>query len=133
MRAPWLAIPLAILAAALLGVFSARIFAAPSWTEEYPAGRDLRAPVETVVMRVEGLRCVDTARTLTRQLAGVAGVARCVCYASRNEARIDFDPARVGPAAIREAIEAPVFDEESGEIRFDQFSVLSIDGKDAIR
>lgn len=130
MKIPPVVIPVAVLLAILAGLYSARLFEAPSWTEEFPGGAEGKSRIVATVMQVRGLRCVDTARTMTGQLAEASGVSRCVCYASRNEARIEYDPEKIDPSGIREAIESPVFDEESGEIRFNQFTVLSIDGED---
>lgn len=132
MRVPPIAIPLLVVLAALMGLISARQFAAPSWTQEYGGGAR-SWETATTVMRIRGLRCVDTARTLTAQLDDSLGVSRCICYASRNEARIEYEPGRTTPEAIREAIEAPVFDAESGEFRFHQFTVLAVDGEDVDR
>jgi hypothetical protein len=55
-------------------------------------------------------------------------VLRCVAYASRNEARVTYNAAITGPQALRAAIEGPVVDEASGQIRFHQFEVVSLDG-----
>ena len=72
---------------------------------------------------------MDTARALGGQLEAEPGVLRYVAYASRNEAQVTYDSAATDPAAIRAAIEGPVVDAEDGEIVFDQFEVLTIDGR----
>ncbi|MBM3287644.1 MAG: hypothetical protein FJY88_09905 [Candidatus Eisenbacteria bacterium] len=126
MRAPKWIVPLCIASATVLGLWSARLFAAPSLVVDYEEAGG--AAVETGRFRVSGVRCVDTGEIMARQLEGIPGVLRCVVYASRNEALVTYDPARCGPGAIRDAIEGPVFEEASGEIRFQVFRVLSIDG-----
>lgn len=127
MKVPRLVIPLLVLAAACAGIGAARLFAAPSFVV------DLAVPApgsraETVRLVVRGLRCVDTARTVARQIEETPGVLRFVAYASRNEAQVTYDPAVVDPAALVEAIEGPVIDEEAGQILFHQYEVVSIDG-----
>lgn len=120
-------VPALVALAALAGIGGARLLAAPSYERDYAAIGSGR-PV-TVRMVVRGLRCVDTARTLGGQLEAEPGVLRYVAYASRNEAQVTYDGAATDPAAIRAAIEGPVVDAENGEIVFDQFEVLTIDGR----
>jgi hypothetical protein len=120
-------VPLLVAAAAAAGVGGARLFAAPSYTQEF-ASVTPPSRIETARFVVRGLRCVDTARTVARQLEATPGVLRYVAYASRNEAQVTFDAAVVGPTALIEAIEGPVFDQRTGEIFFHQYEVVSIDG-----
>ncbi len=120
-------VPILVLAAAGAGIGGARLFAAPSYSIDFatsaPAGRP-----ETARLVIRGLRCVDTARTAARQLEETPGVFRFVAYASRNEAQVTYDAAAVDPAALAEAIEGPVFDDQTGQILFHQFEVVSING-----
>jgi hypothetical protein len=122
---PW-AVPALVILAAVGGIGGARLFAAPSVTRDFSAsaGRP-----ETVRFVVEGLKCVDTAERLASQLEGRPGVMRFVAYASRNEARISYDAAVTGPEALRVAMEGPVFIRDTGEILFNQYKVVSIDGR----
>lgn len=126
MRISGWAVPVLVALAALLGIGGARWFSAPSYTRDFgaPAGRP-----EAIRLVVRGLRCVDTARTLGGQLEEEPGIVRVVAYASRNEAQVTYDPAVTGPEAIRAAIEGPVVDEETGEIVFHAFEVVSVDGR----
>jgi hypothetical protein len=126
MRVPLWMVPVLVMLAAVLGIGGARLFAAPSFTRDYAPAAGAR--VETVRLLVRGLQCVDTARQLAGQLAGQPGVLRCVAYASRQEAQVTYDAAVTGPQALRAAIEGPVVDEASGQIRFHQFEVVSLDG-----
>jgi copper chaperone CopZ len=127
MRVPGWLVPVLVLLATLAGIGGARFLAAPSYTRDFAAAVTGRP--ETVRLVVRGLRCVDTARRLGGQLEEVPGVLRYVAYASRNEAHVTFDGAATGPAALREAIEAPVVDPESGDIEFGVFAVVSVDGR----
>ena len=122
---PWL-VPAVVILAALLGIGGARFLAAPSFTREYAAAADARVVTARFVVR--GLKCVDTARQVAGQLADEPGVLRCVAYASRNEAQVTYDAAVTDPRALRAAIEGPVVDEATGEIRFHQFQVVSVNG-----
>ena len=128
MRTPRWIVPLLVLIAAAAGIGGARLFAAPSYTIDFGPSEAIARP-ETVRMTVRGLKCVDTARTVAGQLEGVPGVLRYVAYASRNEAQVTYDPARIAPEAIAEAIEGPVFVPGTGEILFHQYEVLSIRGR----
>jgi hypothetical protein len=130
---PWI-VPVLVLAAIGFGIGGARLFQAPSYSIDYVA-TGIRAGAERPTLSrftVRGLRCVDTARTLSRQLEGVPGVLRCVCFASRNEARVEYDAARTDPQAIREAFEAPTFDSVRVEFLYNQYDVLDIDGRKVV-
>jgi hypothetical protein len=122
---PWI-VPVLVILAALLGIGGARFLAAPSFTRDYAAAGGAR--VETVRIVVRGLVCVDTARQVAGQLADEPGVLRLVAYAARNEAQVTYDAAVTDPQALRVAIEGPVVDDASGEIRFHQFEVVSLNG-----
>ncbi len=119
-------VPCLVVLAAAIGVGGARLFAAPSFTRDF--GTAIAGRPETVRMTVRGLKCVDTARSVARQLEGVPGVLRYVAYASRNEAQVTYDPAVASPAAIEEAIEGPVFVQETGEVLFHTYEVISTRG-----
>jgi hypothetical protein len=119
-------VPVLVVLSAALGIGGARLFAAPSFSRDFPAASPRRP--ETVRLVVRGLKCVDTARRVAGQLDGAPGVLRCVAYASRNEAQVTYDAAVTDPQAIRAAIEGPVFDATDGQILFHQFEVVSING-----
>ena len=121
----WL-VPLLVALAAAAGIWGARLFAAPSYAQEYAAASAHRP--ETVQFIVRGLKCVDTARTVARQLEETPGVLRFVAYASRNEAQVTYDASLTDPQILKDAIEGPIFSDLSGEILFNQYEVLSIDG-----
>ncbi len=126
MRAPRWIVPVLIVVMAAAGLVGARLFAAPSHVQDFSTGSSGMRP-ETVRMVVRGLRCVDTAKGVARQLEEVPGVIRYVAYASRNEARVTYDAAATTPEAIREAIEGPAVNQETGEILFHLYEVVSID------
>jgi copper chaperone CopZ len=120
-------VPILIVLAAAAGVGGARLFAAPSYERVFERNVKAVRP-ETARFVIRGLRCVDTARTVANQIGENPGVLRYVAYASRNEAQVTFDAATVDPSVIKEAIEGPVFDEQTGQILFHQYEVVSIDG-----
>lgn len=130
---PWF-VPLAVVVAAAAGVGGARLFTAPSYVRAYAAaaahpGTGTRDPVTSHFV-VAGLRCVDTARTMAGLLDEVPGVIRCECFASRNEARVTFDPGVTTPATLKEAIEGPVYDSTSFRFEYGLYRVLRMDGRD---
>lgn len=127
MRVPVWIVPALVAAAAAIGVGGSRVVAAPSLVREYasaPSGRELR----TASFVVKGVRCVDTADRAARQLDGQAGVVRLTAWASRARLDVLFDPEATGAGGIREAIEAPVYDEATGEITFGVYDVREVDG-----
>lgn len=126
-KVPAWVVPALVVACAAAGVGSARLFAAPSVVRDYapvPTGISSR----TAVFVVEGVRCVDTAEAVARQLVDVPGAFRLTAWASRAKVEVVFDPAAVSPAALAEALEGPVLDEATGEYRFGVYAVREIDG-----
>lgn len=126
-KVPAWVVPALVVACAAAGVGSARLFAAPSVVRDYapvPTGISSR----TAVFVVEGVRCVDTAEAVARQLVDVPGALRLTAWASRAKVEVVFDPAAVSPAALAEALEGPVLDEATGEYRFGVYAVREIDG-----
>lgn len=122
---PWV-VPLLVVLAAAGGIVGARYLAAPSFARDYAPAAGARVATARFVVR--GLKCVGTAQRLAGQFADEPGVLRCEAFASRHEARVTYDAAVTGPEALRAAIEGPSVDEASGEVRFHQFEVLSLDG-----
>ncbi len=130
MRVPTWIIPLLIVVLTVLALAGARLFAIPSLTIDLvAAGEPLPDGAGRVVLLVDGVKCVDTAQQAAVNLGELPGVLRYVAYASRNRVEITYDPSVTGLPAIREAIEGPVFEEESGEFLFDLFNVIEIDGR----
>jgi len=128
MRVSGWIVPTLVVIAAVAGVGGSRLLAAPSLVREYaaapPPGHDLR----TATFVVNGVRCVDTAERAAHQIDGEPGVIRLTAWASRARLEVAFDPAATGVEAIRDAIEAPVFDADTGEITFGVYEVREIDG-----
>jgi len=127
MRAPAWIVPALVVAAAALGVGGARFLAAPSVVREYDAA-PASGPLSVATFVVQGVRCVDTAAQAAGQLDGRAGVHRLTAWASQARLEVAFDPAATGVAAIRDALEAPVYDEATGEFVFGVYRVREIDG-----
>jgi hypothetical protein len=127
MRAPRWIVPALAVACAAAGVGGARLFVAPSVTREFAAAAP-GAATRKAKFVVNGIRCVDTAERAAGQLAGLPGVVRFTAYAARARADVVYDPAVTGPAAIREAFEAPVHDAATGEYLFGLYTVAEVDG-----
>ena len=61
--------------------------------------------METVEMKVEGMDCEGCVKSVTRMLAGVAGVAQVDVSLEEGRARVTFDPAKSNLAEFRKAVE----------------------------
>lgn len=131
MKIRWGWIPVAVVLAAALGVGAARLAVVPSYERTY--AQELGATLVRSSFRVRGLKCVDTAERVSRQLDGIVGVVRFTAFASQNRAEVQYDPAAVTPQVLVDAIEGPVYDEKTGMITFGDFEVLEVDGRERIR
>ena len=130
MKLPNWIVPPLIVVFALLGLGAARLMAIPSVTLDFPAAQQAAADqkVETVTLLVEGVRCVDTAQRAASTLEEVPGVLSYTAYASRNRVEISFDANLTATAELQQALEGPIWVEETGEVLFHQFKVVEIDG-----
>ena len=61
--------------------------------------------METVELKVEGMDCQGCVKSVTRMLAGVAGVDKVDVSLEEGRARVTYDPAKAGPAELKRAIE----------------------------
>lgn len=132
MKVGWGWIPVAVVLAAALGIGAARFAVVPSYERAFAAAPASASLVRST-FKVRGLKCVDTAERVAQQLDGVKGVAHFTGFASQRRAVIQYDPAQVTPRELVDAIEGPVYDEESGMITFGDFKVLEVDGKEVGR
>jgi len=129
MKIPGWIVPLMIVAFTLAGLGGAELFAIPSVIVDYPEDRaDRGGEMRTVTLLVEGVKCVDTARSAARTLEGEEGVIRFTAYASRNRVEVLFDAGKTTVQGIVEALEGPVFEKETGEFHFGLYRVVEIDG-----
>jgi len=86
------------------------------------------AATRQVVFIVQGVRCVDTAERAAQQLAAVPGVIRFTAWAARARVEVTYDPAATTTSALQEALEGPVYNEQTGEFLFGVFAVREIEG-----
>jgi copper chaperone len=61
--------------------------------------------METTVLKVGGMTCGGCVRSVTNVLKALPGVASAEVSLQAAEAKVTFDPALAGPAALRKAIE----------------------------
>ena len=61
--------------------------------------------METVELKVQGMDCQGCVQSVTRMLNGVPGVAQVDVSLEEQRARVTYDPAKSGPAALKRAIE----------------------------
>ncbi len=120
---PWV-VPALLVVLALAGTMGGSAVAIPSFTRDFAP---IAGPARTVTMVVDGIRCVDTAKSAGRQLEGVAGVGRFRAHASRHGASVTYDPSRTSVGEIVRALESPVYDGDTGQYLFLQFTVLEVD------
>lgn len=128
-KAPLWMIPALLAGITALGLTGGSLIAIPSFTKTFESVSPASPRAKTVVMTVHGLRCVDTAARVASQLEGLPGVMHFTAYASQGRAEIRFDENLTDAAALRRAIEGPLYDKETDQYLFHQFTVLEIDGK----
>ena len=130
MIVPRVTVPVLVVLLAVAGLGAATLVAIPSLELELSsAGTEAGAPSRQVTLLVDGVKCVDTARRAASTLEEIPGVQRFVAYASRNRVDLTYDPSLVDVERLREVLEGPIFDEESGEFLFGLFDIVEIDGK----
>ena len=66
--------------------------------------------METVSLNVQGMSCGGCVASVTRVLKAVPGVADATVTLQPGVAKVTFDSARTGPAALRSAIEDAGYD-----------------------
>jgi len=66
--------------------------------------------MDQVVIKVEGMSCQGCVKSVTGVLQALPGVASVDVSLEAGEARVGFDPAQVGLADLRAAIEDAGFD-----------------------
>ena len=66
--------------------------------------------METVTMNVKGMSCGGCVASVTRVLKAVPGVADVAVTLTPGAAKVTFDPARTGEAALRSAVEDAGYD-----------------------
>lgn len=127
-RVPGAAVPGLVGGLALAAYVGSGWFALPSyvWEPPEPVSSSNQAEVSLVV---EGVRCVDAARLAIAQLEKVPGIVRVTAYASRHTLEVVYDTSRVEAESLRRALEAPLIDPDSGQIRFHVYKVRQIDGR----
>jgi polyferredoxin len=122
LRVPAWGLSALLVLATLGGLVLADAMAWASYTREYgspsPGGQ-----VRTLDLEVEGVRCVDTARRAAEQLAQVPGALKLTAFAADHRLLVEYDAGLTTPQALVKALEAPVWNERSGEFRFNLFHV----------
>ncbi len=130
MKVPQILVPILIVILTAAGLSATRFIMIPSITKTFDKAEQI--PLERTVTAkfiIEGMKCVSTAEMAASTLEDLKGIKSLNAYASYNRLEVSFDPSIAKEADIVEALEGPVFDEESMEILFKQFKVVEIDGK----
>jgi len=66
--------------------------------------------MEKIVIKVGGMSCQSCVKSVTGVLQALPGVAAVEVSLEAGEARVEFDPAATGVAAMRAAVEDAGFD-----------------------
>jgi copper chaperone len=66
--------------------------------------------MESVTIKVEGMTCGGCVASVTRVLKAIPGVDDVAVTLDPGAAKVAYDPARTGMAALRAAIEGAGFD-----------------------
>lgn len=127
-RTAWWVVPVVLVALTAVGLASASFLEVPSYRQEFSPLGDA-GEARTVDMKVRGLRCRGTARSLARQLEPVPGILSFEGFASTHRARLTYNPSRTDVDALVRAMEGMAYDEDSGEFLYGLFKVLSVDDK----
>jgi len=61
--------------------------------------------METIDLKVEGMDCEGCVKSVTRMLSGVPGVQKVQVSLADANAKVTYDPAQVGVAEMKKAVE----------------------------
>ncbi len=61
--------------------------------------------METVELKVEGMDCEGCVKSVTRMLAGLAGVQQADVSLAQASAKVTYDPSKVDVAQMKKAVE----------------------------
>ena len=60
--------------------------------------------IETLHLTVRGMTCGNCARSVERKLAVTPGVTRAIVDLAAGQASVEYDPGRVKPEALADAV-----------------------------
>jgi copper chaperone len=66
--------------------------------------------MESVVVKVKGMKCGGCVKSVTSVLQGLPGVIRAEVLLEPGEARVDYDPSLVRVEAMKQAVEDAGFE-----------------------
>jgi len=61
--------------------------------------------METTVLKIDGMTCGGCAKSVARALTALPGVSKAEVSLEQAQATVEFDPRRVDPARLAEAVE----------------------------
>jgi len=93
---------------------------------EWESSAPQQAATEQVQLRVQGVKCAHSGKKAAAQLEKIPGVQRIEVFASRGILRVSYDSTRLDERALRQALEAPLLDQESGSLHFGVFKVIDV-------
>ncbi len=113
-------IPIVIVALSFAAVIGAKKISLPTLT--YMFDRNFKGDTSTAKLTVDGVQCYGTANALREHIAGLPGLISLVAYGGRHRVVLEYDPQRVTPQEIAQAIENPIMTRQ-GPMSF--FKILS--------
>jgi hypothetical protein len=117
-------IPVVIVALSFAGLVGAKQISLPTLT--YMFDKEFGGKTATAKLTVDGVRCYGTANALREHIAGLPGLVSMVAYGGRHRVDLQYDPQRLAPGQITDAIERPVSTRQ-GPMAF--FKVVSAEVK----
>jgi len=127
-KAPSWIVPLLIIICIYAGVKTSEMIRIPS-AELQVSEKNIGTKSVRAVFIVDGVTCRDTAISAMNNLKAVEGVYSATAYASHNRIDVEFDPEKVSVQQIADTFSEPVFMEETGEILFNVYRVVELNGK----
>lgn len=128
MKVPTWIIPCLIVLAIAAGVETSKWIRIPSAELEIASEKVGTKSMRSVFI-VDGVTCRDTAISAMSTLEDLIGVYHATAYASHNRIDVKFDPEKIDVTTIANAFSNPIFFEETGEILFNLYRVVEINGE----
>ncbi|MCP4633269.1 MAG: hypothetical protein GY855_10115 [candidate division Zixibacteria bacterium] len=111
---PKILIPVFIAIFILLAIQFTDLLTLPS-AEYYNSELAVTESGNTLDWKIKGVKCRGTSEYLITRLKDTGGIISITTYASANRCIIEYDSEITTPERIKNFIEAPYFESESGE------------------
>jgi NapH/MauN family ferredoxin-type protein len=109
----WL-VPVPVAAAMVVGLRVSEPLTLPTAEASFYETADLAQP-DTWSYTVEGVKCTGTSNFFIRRASAFPGIAAIKAYAGTNRVVVTFDRSRISAEALRDSIDAPIKNPQTGE------------------